>query len=103
MVVAATEAPGGTYNVVDDEPVTRRDFDAVLAAVVGRGRLRPVPKLVVRLLGDKLDHVVRSHRVSNAALRRATSWVPTYPSVRSGIPSVVDAIVAQPSVHQRAS
>ena len=89
VVVAATEAPAGTYNVVDDEPLTRQVFDEVLAAAVGRTGLRPVPNLAVRLLGDKLDHVVRSQRMSNRALRDATGWRPAYPSVREGLAAVV--------------
>ncbi|HEX2046150.1 MAG TPA: NAD(P)-dependent oxidoreductase [Acidimicrobiales bacterium] len=89
VVIAATQAPGGTYNVVDDEPLTRAELDEVLAAAVGRKRLRPVPNLAVRLLGDKLDHVVRSHRVSNRALRSATGWTPRYPSGREGFAALV--------------
>lgn len=92
VVVAATEAASGTYNVVDDDPVTRRDLDAILAWVVGREKLRPMPSFVVRLLGHKLDHVVRSQRVSNRALRTATSWQPRYPGVRQGLPAAAVAM-----------
>lgn len=88
VVAAATEAPSGTYNVVDDDPVTREEHDQVLARVVGRQKLRPMPVFVVRLMGDKLDHVVRSQRVSNKALREATSWRPRHRSVREGIPAI---------------
>ena len=42
-VVAALEAPAGTYDIVDDEPITRRDYSAALAAAVGRRRLHPPP------------------------------------------------------------
>ncbi len=91
VVVAATTAPGGIYNVVDDEPLTREAFDQVLAAAMGRKRLHPMPNLTARLLGDKLDHVVRSHRVSNQALRAASGRAPRYPSVREGIRAVVSA------------
>lgn len=91
VVAAATQAPAGTYNVVDDEPVTREEFDRILAAAVGRKKLRPVPAFVVRLMGDKLDHVVRSQRVSNRALRQATGWEPVYPTLREGLPAVVKA------------
>lgn len=50
-----------------------------------------MPAFLVRLMGDKLDHVVRSQRVSNKALRQATGWQPRYPSVWEGIPAVVEA------------
>ncbi|HEX2259268.1 MAG TPA: NAD(P)-dependent oxidoreductase, partial [Actinomycetota bacterium] len=89
VMAAVTEAPAGTYNVVDDDPVTRQEFDEILAAAVGRKKLRPMPGVFVRLMGDKLDHVLRSHRVSNRALRSATSWRPLYASVRDGIPAVL--------------
>lgn len=88
VVAAATEAPTGTYNVVDDEPVTRQEYDRVLARAVGRETLRPMPRFVVRLMGDKLDHVARSQRVANKAFRETTSWRPRYRSVREGIPAV---------------
>jgi len=89
VVAALEEAPSGTYNAVDDDPVTRGEFAALLASAVGRRKLRGMPSLMVRLLGDKLDHVARSQRVYNQALRTATSWRPTVPSVREGLPAVV--------------
>lgn len=91
VVAAVTAAPSGTYNVVDDEPVTRDEFDRVLARAVGRRRLRSMPDLVLRVAGDKLDHLSRSQRVSNQALRTATGWAPTCRSVREGLPAVVAA------------
>lgn len=91
VVAAATAAPSGTYNVVDDDPVTRDEFDQVLAHAVGRRRLRRMPERVLRVTGDKLDHVTRSQRVSNQALRTATGWTPTCRSVRGGLPAVAAA------------
>lgn len=91
-VVAAIAAPSGTYNVVDDEPVTREQFDAILAGAVGRERLRPMPGVAVRMLGEKLDHVTRSQRVSNQALRKNTTWAPRYRSVRDGLPAAAATI-----------
>lgn len=103
VVAAATEVPAGTYNVVDNDPVTREEFDGILARAVGRERLRPTPSFVVRLMGDKLDHVVRSQRVSNQALRTATSWRPRYASVREGIPAVVAAMETNPVTQPKRS
>lgn len=34
-VVAALDAPSGTYNVVDDEPLTRREWVDAFAAALG--------------------------------------------------------------------
>jgi nucleoside-diphosphate-sugar epimerase len=91
-VVAAITAPPGTYNVVDDDPVTRQELDDVLARAVGRKRLRPMPQVAVRMLGAKLDHVTRSQRVGNRALRENTAWEPRHPSVRVGLPAVATAV-----------
>lgn len=85
-MAATTDASPGTYNAVDNEPVTREVYDTVVAGAIGRKRLRPVPAFAVRLMGDKVDHVMRSQRVSNQALRRSTTWQPAWPSVRDGIP-----------------
>lgn len=103
VVAAATDAPPGTYNVVDDEPVTREEFDRVLAQAVGRRRLRPMPGLAIRLTGDKLDHFARSQRVSNRALRIATGWAPGFESVREGLPSVAERVRGRPSGDERAA
>ncbi len=42
-VVAALAAPAGTYDIVDDEPLTRSEQDRALAAAVGRRRLWRAP------------------------------------------------------------
>jgi nucleoside-diphosphate-sugar epimerase len=67
-VAAALEAPAGAYNVVDDDPPTRAELDAALAAAVGRRRLEPLPP------GD--DPLSRSLRLSNRKLRERTGWAP---------------------------
>jgi nucleoside-diphosphate-sugar epimerase len=80
-VVAAVGAPSGIYNVVDDEPLTKRAYLDVFAEAMGTGRLHPVPALVpgaaARALGT-------SQRVSNLKLRETTGWSPAYPSAREG-------------------
>lgn len=83
-VVAALDAPAGVYNVVDDEPMTRAELNEVLAAQVGRAKLRPLPALMQRMVAKKAPNMVGSFRVSNAAFKAATGWVPAYPSFREG-------------------
>jgi nucleoside-diphosphate-sugar epimerase len=86
-VAAALSAPAGTYNVVEDEPVTKRRLAAIVGEAVGArpwvhvpGRLTP---LVLR--GQPAAGLLaRSHRVSNARFREATGWAPQYPSAREG-------------------
>jgi nucleoside-diphosphate-sugar epimerase len=87
--VAALDAPAGTYNVVEDEPVSRRDYLDGFSAAFGVGRLRPMPTWMVKLAsGSGAAAVIRSWRVSNRKLRDATGWSPRYPSVRQGWPAV---------------
>lgn len=80
-VVAALHAPPGLYNVVEDDPLRRREFVAVLSEVVGR-RLRTPPRVVARV--GPARAVARSVRMSNAAFREATGWAPAHASARDG-------------------
>jgi nucleoside-diphosphate-sugar epimerase len=87
--VAALDAPSGTYNAVEDEPVTRRDYLDAFTGAFGIRKLRPMPTSLVRLTsGSAAAAVIRSWRVSNKKLRDATGWSPRYPSVREGWPAV---------------
>jgi hypothetical protein len=92
-VVAALTAPTGTYDIVDDEPLRRGDQRAALGAAVGRRRLfqMPAPKAIVGPLGD-------AQRVSNQRFREATSWSPSFPSVREGWPAMVRSAGIEPAL-----
>jgi nucleoside-diphosphate-sugar epimerase len=92
-VVAALDAPTGTYDVVDDAPLRRSEQRAALGAAVGRRRLfrTRTPKAVVGPLGD-------SQRVSNARFRAVTSWAPRFPSVRDAWPATVRAAGIEPAL-----
>jgi nucleoside-diphosphate-sugar epimerase len=83
-VVAALRAPAGTFNVVDDEPLTKRDYATALAAAVGKNMWVRGPGRAAMLFGDRLTSLTRSLRVSNARLRGITGWEPRYPSAREG-------------------
>lgn len=91
-VVAALGAPSGTYNVTDDDPLTRAEYGDVLARALGRKRLRHPPAFAVRLMGKRYDYLRRSLRVSNERFKRATGWTPTVPSSRDGWPSLVRSV-----------
>ena len=69
-VVAALDAPAGTYNVVDADPPTRAEIDAALAAAVGQPALHPALEEVP----PALEVLARSQRVSSRRLRDATGW-----------------------------
>jgi nucleoside-diphosphate-sugar epimerase len=90
-VVAALDAPSGTYNVVDDEPLTRAEQDRALAAAVGRTRLRRPPRMLERAGGSSSELLTSSQRVSNRRFREATGWAPAFPSVREGWAQVAGA------------
>lgn len=83
-VVAALHAPPGTFNVVDDEPLTKRDYVAALASAVGKAVWLRGPGRAASLLGDRLTSLTRSLRVRNTRFRAATGWTPRYPNAREG-------------------
>lgn len=83
-VVAALTAPGGTYNVVDDEPLTKREYAEACAAAVDRRLWISGPGRLGLLLGDRLTSMTRSLRVSNKRFRDASGWRPRYPSAVEG-------------------
>ncbi|MFI6742701.1 NAD-dependent epimerase/dehydratase family protein [Nonomuraea sp. NPDC050451] len=86
-VVAALGAPAGTYNVVDDEPLTKREYAHTLARAAATRLWLSVPGRAAYLFGDRLTSLTRSLRVSNARCRAATGWAPHYPSAREGWPA----------------
>lgn len=88
-VLCILSAPAGTYNVVDDEPLTRRAYADALGNALGRARLRIPPARLAGLGGSKARMLMRSQRVSNRRLRGATSWSPVHPSAREGWPAIV--------------
>lgn len=83
-VAAALRAPAGTYNVVDDEPLTKRGYADALAHAAGATPWLRGPGRAALLLGDRLTSLTRSLRVSNARFRGSTGWAPRYPSAREG-------------------
>ncbi|MEV0612928.1 NAD(P)-dependent oxidoreductase [Nonomuraea sp. NPDC050404] len=83
-VVAALEVPAGTYNVVDDEPLTKRSYAFALARAAGATAWLSGPGRAACLLGDRLTSLTRSLRVSNARFRAAAGWAPRYRSAREG-------------------
>jgi nucleoside-diphosphate-sugar epimerase len=83
-VVESLVCPAGTYNIVDDEPVTKRANAASIAAAVEVTPWLTGPGRAVLLLGDRATSLTRSLRVSNGRFKVATRWRPRYPSVREG-------------------
>ena len=74
-VVAALDAPSGTYNV-GASPVRRAELIDGHAAAVGRRRGEFVGPLRARLAGGRMEPLARSLRVGSAQFSRATGWTP---------------------------
>lgn len=83
-VAAALHAPAGTYNIVDDEPLTKRAYANALAAAAGKRAWLRLPGRAALLLGERSTSLTRSLRVSNQRFKAVTGWAPRYPSVREG-------------------
>ena len=85
--------PAGTYDVVDDEPIRRRELLAVLAEAAGRRRLWRIPRLLARpMAGALAGFAFRSQRVSNRRFREVSGWTPQVPSVRQGWRRLADEL-----------
>ncbi len=83
-MVALLDAPSGIYNVVDDEPLTHRQFIDGLADAIHVEHLKLPPRWLTPLFGSPGEMLARSLRISNRKLRETTSWRPSYPSARAG-------------------
>jgi nucleoside-diphosphate-sugar epimerase len=77
-IEAALTAPGGVYNV-GAEPVRRSELSAAFVHAVGKDHAVSLPKTVVRLVGQRLEPLTRSHRVSSQTFCDYTGWQPRYP------------------------
>jgi nucleoside-diphosphate-sugar epimerase len=86
---AATTLPSGTYNVIDDRPVTHREFFESLAETIGVQPPRFPPAWITPLFGSLGEMAARSLRISNRRLREASAWAPKYASIRQGWPAVI--------------
>ncbi len=91
-VAAALQAPAGTFNIVDDQPLTKREYGDALAAAARKTVWLRVPGRAALLLGDRSTSLTRSLRVSNARFKTATGWAPRYPSAREGWAATATAL-----------
>jgi nucleoside-diphosphate-sugar epimerase len=81
-VLAAEEhgTLGETYNIVDDEPVTRLDYYAMLAELTRA----PPPRF-----DNQPEARASNRRVSNKKAKDSLRWRPSYPSCREGLPAAL--------------
>jgi nucleoside-diphosphate-sugar epimerase len=86
-VVAALRAPSGTYNIADDEPLTRAEAGRVVAEALGVKPPRALPKVVQAATPASAKLLMRSLRVSNRRFKEATGWQPAHRSIRGSWPA----------------
>lgn len=91
-VIAALNVPAGIYNVVDDEPMDRREYFNALAQALGVAPPKLLPGWASKLFGPLGETLARSLRISNRKLRTTSGWSPKYPSVREGWRAVIAAV-----------
>ena len=90
-IVAALNVPSGVYNV-GAEPVQRGVVVQAFASVSGQQRAAHLPRMLVRLGGERLEPLTRSHRISSERFASRTGWVPAYSTFSAGW--LEDALVA---------
>jgi nucleoside-diphosphate-sugar epimerase len=100
--VAALNVPTGIYNVVDDEPLRRREYVDALAAAIGVRPPRLMPRWMTPLFGSLGETLARSLRISNRKLRKAAGWSPKYPSVREGFGTLARGLDSTTEATERA-
>lgn len=94
-VLAALDAPAGTYNIVDDEPLTKQEYADALAAAVGRKAWLRFPGKLALLFGNTTVGLTNSLRVSNKRFKKETGWYPLYPSAREGWKATFNELYSQ--------
>ena len=96
-LAAEDAADGTTFHVVDDEPITFRDFVGLTATAMCESPPRSIPRWVARLAAgsDPVAAVTRSARSSNALIKRELGWSPRFPTAQQGVP---DAVAKLPGV-----
>lgn len=100
-VLASLKLPGGVYNVVDENPVSFRNYLQSLAEAVKVPKPFRFPSALGKVtFGGVWSYLSRSQRVSNARLKKASGWRPTVASVAEGWPLVAAAIKPQARAKQ---
>ncbi|HET7462450.1 MAG TPA: NAD-dependent epimerase/dehydratase family protein [Longimicrobium sp.] len=90
-VVAALGVPAGIYNVVETEPLRRRELADSIARLIGTPPPRFIPAWTRHLAGSVGEMLARSLRVSNRRLREAGGWSPRHPTLLDGLRDILQA------------
>lgn len=92
-VVAEDRSTSGTYLVVDDTPVTSREFAEAVSGMLGR----PIPRglegaAAIQEWGEDLFRLESASRRCRNARLRTLGWAPKFPSYLRGVPGVLGEI-----------
>jgi len=93
--VVGIHLPAGTYNVSDDEPLTRREWVGSLAKALGVKPPTVLPAWLVKVGGSTTVLLGRSQRISSRKLRENSDWHPTVPSIRDAWPALIRSAEGQ--------
>ncbi len=94
-IAAAVDVAPGTYNVVDDEPLTQRVLLETIARSLDAPSPRRMPEMLARvMMGHAAKVLTVSQRVSNRRFREASGWRPRYRSAAHGWPEIAEAVAA---------
>jgi nucleoside-diphosphate-sugar epimerase len=93
VLAVETGAPGGLYNITDDEPAAARDWVPGWAAAVGAKPPRHVPVWLGRLAAGPVAvaMMTTARGSSNARAKEVLGWQPTWPTWRDGFVKGLDA------------
>lgn len=92
--VAASEAgKSGLWHVLDNQPVSVKEFISYFAERLGAPQPRRVPVWLARLVAGQysVSFFTLSTRTSNQRFRQDVGWSPRFPSYREGLDQVVAA------------
>jgi nucleoside-diphosphate-sugar epimerase len=82
-VIAALDAPAGTYNLADDAPASQ---NAVVAEASRLLDLPPPPIVEIATLSDAArGFYAANRRVANGRAKRVLGWRPRFPDYRAGL------------------
>jgi nucleoside-diphosphate-sugar epimerase len=100
-VLASLNVPGGIYNVVDENPVSFKDYLHTLADAVHVPKPFRFPGALGKAtFGGVWNYLSRSQRVSNARFKKVSGWKPSVASVAKGWQLVAAAL--KPAAHTQA-
>ena len=90
-VVAALKVDSGIYNVVENEPLRRRDLAEGIAGLLRVSPPRFLPAWMTTLSGPVGQTLARSLRISNRKFKAAAEWCPRHATALSGLAAILDS------------